>query len=123
MITLPASTRVFVAAAPVDGRKGFESLALLVTEVFGQDPLSGHLFVFFSRRRTSVRILSWDRTGWCLFSKRLEQGSFKIPDQVSATGTGREVDAAELMLILEGIELKGATRRARWTPPGERSAA
>jgi transposase len=122
MITLPASTRVFVAAEPVDGRKGFESLALLVTEVFGQDPLSGHLFVFFSRRRTSVRILSWDRTGWCLFSKRLERGCYRIPEQVAASRGGSEVDAAELMLILEGIELKGATRSARWRPEARPAA-
>lgn len=123
MLMLPSSVRMFVATQPVDGRRGCDGLAGMVREVFGQDPLGGHLFVFFSRRRTSVRILFWDRSGWCLFSKRLERGVFRLPEQIASGANGREIDVGELTMILEGIELRDATRRARWTPATANHAA
>ena len=117
MLTLPPSVRVFIAAEPVDGRKGADSLMAMVRSVFGQDPLTGHLFVFLSRRRDRVRIVYWDRNGFAMWSKRLERGRFRT-SFVVPTGTGglKGLEAAELALVLEGIDLAGARRRSRWEP-------
>jgi transposase len=94
-------------------RKGFDSLAFLVQQVLRQDPLSGHLFVFRSRRSDRVKVLYWDRSGLCLWYKRLESGTFRFPDP---SGPGAEIDAADLALILEGIDLAGAKRREAFVP-------
>jgi len=110
---------VFVATAPCDLRKQFDGIAVLVEQGLRQDPRSGHLYVVFNRRGDQVRILFWDRQGYCLFAKRLERGRFRLPWEQPATGTAVEMEPAELALILEGIDLRGAKRRARWTagPP------
>jgi hypothetical protein len=70
MLNLPPSVRIFVATQPVDGRKGFDSLAAIVRSVFQHDPLSGHLYVFFSRRFDRVRILYWDRSGFAMWTNQ-----------------------------------------------------
>lgn len=115
MLTLPPGVRVFVATARVDGRKGIDGLSVLVRSQFAEDPLSGTMFVFFSRRADRVRVLYWDRDGYVLITKRLEKGSYRLPWLAEE---GRVViEAAELLLVLEGIELRGAVRRARWSPP------
>jgi transposase len=116
MLSLPPSVRVFVAVKPTDGRKQIDGLAALVGSVIGRDSLSGHLFVFFSRRGNIVRVLYWDRDGYCLFTKRLEKGRFRLPNDAAAA-THLELEAADLSLILEGIDLRGARRRARWNAP------
>lgn len=116
MLTLPPSTRIFLATERIDGRKGIDGLCALVrSQRFSGDPLSGHLFVFFSRRGDRVRVLYWDRDGYVLITKRLERGTFRFPD-VGAGEALRDVEAAELLLILGGIDLRAATRRPRWTP-------
>jgi transposase len=109
---------VFVATAPCDLRKQFDGIAVLVEQGLHHDPRSGHLFVVFNRRGDQVRILFWDRQGYCLFAKRLERGRFRLPWEQPAEAAV-EMEAAELALILEGIDLRGAKRRARWTaaPP------
>lgn len=116
MLTLPPTVRVFLASAPVDGRRGIDGLAGLVREHFGDDPLSGHLFVFRNRRGDRAKILYWDRSGFWLLQKRLERGVFRFP---SGDGARVEVEAAELALVLEGIELAGAKRRKRFTPAAQ----
>jgi len=116
MLTLPPSVRVYVATAPCDMRKQFDGIANLVRDALGQDPRSGHLFVVFNRRGDHARILFWDRSGFCLVSKRLERGHFRLPWEQPAQGPHIEMEAAELALILEGIDLRGARRRARWSP-------
>lgn len=114
MLTLPPGVRVFVATARVDGRKGIDGLSVLVRSQFAEDPLSGSMYVFFSRRADRVRVLYWDRDGYVLVTKRLEKGTFRVPWPAEQ---GRAIiEAAELMLILEGIDLRGAGRRARWSP-------
>ena len=113
MLTLPPTVRVFVASAPVDLRKGFDGLSAIVQHAWGHDPLSGCLFVFYNRRCTQVRILFFDRTGYCIVAKRLARGRFHFP---VVRGTCAEMSAAELMLIVEGIDLSGARRRVRWRP-------
>jgi transposase len=112
LLTLHPGTRVFLATARVDGRKGIDGLSVLVRSQFGQDPLSGTLYVFFSRRGDRVRVLYWDRDGYVLITKRLENGRFRVPpvDEPHVV-----IEGAELLLILEGIDLRGAVRRTRWT--------
>jgi transposase len=78
MLSLPPSVRLFVATEPVDGRKGADSLMVIVRDVFGHNPLSGHLFIFFSMRRDRVRIVYWDRNGFATWTKRLERGRFTL---------------------------------------------
>lgn len=116
MLTLPPTVRIFVATAPCDLRKQFDGIALLVEQELRHDPRSGHLFVVFNRRSDQVRILFWDRQGYCLFAKRLEKGRFRVPWKAGAVGESVEMESAELALILEGIDLAGAKRRPRWTP-------
>ena len=110
MLMPTSSVRVFVASVPVDLRRSFDSLAACTQELLQQDPLSGHLFVFRNRQGDRVKILYWDRTGYCLWYKRLEKGTFRLP---SGPG-GVEVSPAELVLLLEGIDLAGARRRLRF---------
>jgi transposase len=121
MLTLPPGVRVFVATARVDGRKGIDGLSVLVRSQFAEDPLSGSMYVFFSRRADRVRVLYWDRDGYVLITKRLERGTFRVPWPAEQ---GRAViEAAELLLVLEGIELRGAKRRERWAPRSARVRA
>jgi len=120
VLTLPPGAKVFLATGRVDGRKGINGLSALVRAQFSEDPLSGQMFVFFSRRADGVRVLYWDRDGYVLTTKRLEVGRFRVP---SANEHGHVVlEAAELLLILEGIDLTHAGRRPRWAPRKTRRA-
>ncbi len=104
--------RVYVCREPVDMRKSYNGLSGCVELLLGADPLSGHLFVFFNRRATMVKILVWDRTGFCIYAKRLEQGHFSYCHE---SGAGEEsMDFARLLLILEGIDLAGSRQRKRF---------
>jgi transposase len=116
MLSLPPSVRVFVATQPIDGRKGADSLMAIVRDLLGHDPLSGHLYVFFSRRCDRVRIVYWDRNGIAMWSKRLERGRFRPEFAADGRLVASAVEAAELALVLEGIDLAGARRRPRWQP-------
>lgn len=116
MLSLPPSVRLFVATQPVDGRKGADSLMVLVRDVLRQDPLSGHLFVFFSMRCDRVRIVYWDRSGFAMWTKRLERGRFRPTFSADGKLTASAIESAELALIIEGIDLTGARRRPRWEP-------
>jgi transposase len=111
MLSLPPSVRIFVARGATDMRKSFDTLAALVIDVIDEDPQSGHLFVFVNRCKNRVKILWWDRSGYLLLAKRLEQGSFRIYDRASGDGKRFEVTVSELTLLLEGIDLRGARRR------------
>lgn len=116
MLTLPPTVRIFVNLAPADMRRSLDGLAALTREVLQEDPLSGHLFVFFNRRRNRTKILLWDRSGLCLYYKRLEKGVFRLAAFEPAGRARAELEAAELALILEGIDLAHARRRPRWKP-------
>ena len=111
MLSLPPSVRLFIARGATDMRKSFDTLAALVIEVIDEDPQSGHLFLFVNRRRDRLKVLWWDRSGYCLLAKRLEHGQFRVFDRAAGTSGAFEMQASELALILDGIDLRGAKRR------------
>jgi transposase len=120
VLSLPPSVRLFMATQPVDGRKGADSLMALARDVLRQDPLSGHLFIFFSRRCDRVRIIYWDRNGLAMWTKRLERGRYRPAFDLDGPLSSRTIEAAQLALIVEGIDLAGARHRARWQPREDR---
>ncbi len=122
MMSLPPSVRIYLCARVIDGRRGIDSLAAMVRSVIGVDPFNGHLFVFLANRGRGVRILFWDRNGFALYLKRLEKGRFHLPREVPEGTTAITLDPADLAMLLEGIDLRGATRRARWEPTLEAHA-
>ena len=98
-------------------RKSIDGLSGLVQECFGQDVLSGHLFLFLNRRRDRIKILYFDRDGLAIWYKRLEVGTFQNP--VTTPGAaGIELSATDLALILNGIDLATARRRKRYCRVG-----
>ena len=115
-MALPPSVRIYLCTVPVDGRKGIDSLAGMVQSSFSVDVLSGHLFVFLAGHGRYARILFWDHNGFVLYSKRLERGRFRLPREVPEGVAQVSIEASELMLLLEGIDLRGARQRPRWQP-------
>lgn len=109
MLSLPSSVRIFVAREAVDFRKAHDGLHAIVRDQFGDDPLSAHLFVFFNRGHDRVKILVWDRNGFWLHYKRLERGTFRMLPQ--GEGDRVEVPGVELLMLLEGIDLKAGKMR------------
>jgi transposase len=120
MLTWPTSVRVFLCRRPTDLRRSFDRLAGMVQEVLHEDPFSGHLFVFVNRPRDRVKILLWDRSGFWLLYKRLEQGCFRLPEGNQDVLT---IDSVRLSLILEGIDLAGARQQRRYRRPTEEPIA
>ena len=118
MIHLPASVRVYLCLTACDMRKSFDSLHGLVHEHLELDPFAGHLFVFTSRRRDRMKILYWDRDGFAIWSKRLEEGTYVIPFSGSEDKRRREITAQELGALLSGIDLRTAKRRKRYQREG-----
>jgi transposase len=116
MISLPHSVRIFLHTPPTDLRKGFDALCGLVTTAFGEDPTSGHLFLFVDRRRDRIKILYWDRDVLAIWYKRLERGSFQIPT-APVDAVSIEMTATQLTLILSGIDLRSARQRERYQRP------
>jgi transposase len=114
MLTLPPSVKIFVAAQPVDARKSYSGLSAIVESHFGHDLLEGHMYAFINRRGHQIQILFWDRSGLCIVKKRLEAGTFRLVRQPDGEATHVEIDSAELALMFEGIELRGAVRRKRY---------
>jgi transposase len=117
MIHLPASVRVYLATTPCDMRRSFDGLHALVTNLLELDALAGHLFVFANRRRDRVKILYWDRDGFAVWAKRLEEGTYAMPFS-EAGEVRREITAQELGALLSGIDLSQARRRQRYRRPG-----
>ena len=108
-----SSTRIWLAVAPADMRCSFDRLAELAARVTGQDPLCGHLFLFRSRGGDRLKILYWDRDGYALWYKRLEEGTFKLP-KVGPSQRSVELRASELAMMLDGIDLKSVRRVKRY---------
>lgn len=118
MLTLPSSVKVHLATRPTDMRKGFDGLAGLVRGLLQQDPFSGHLFVFYGRRRDRLKILFWDQGGFVLYAKRFEQGRFPIPSFQEGAAS-QEISPSDLAMLLEGIAFADIRRPRLWRPrPG-----
>jgi transposase len=96
---------IFVATAPIDLRRSFDGLAAAAREQLGRDPQRGALFLFFNKAQDRVKLLWWDRTGYCILYKRLQRGCFRLPKAIEADATSVSVEAAELAKILEGVAL------------------
>jgi transposase len=112
VLTLPSSVRVYLALDPVNMHLSFDRLAGLVRQL-GLDPTTGHLFVFVNRPKTHMKILFFDRSGYCQVYKRLERGTFQVPAVGPDGLPRRELTPTELGLILEGVDLRQRARRAR----------
>ena len=121
MLSLSLPGRVFLCTLPTDMRKSFDSLVGLVEQELGQDPLSGDLFVFRSRRGDRLKLLYWDADGLAIWYKRLEEGTFlfPLPDEtrVQVGAHGLVIRPAELAMLLDGIDLNGVKRRKRYQRP------
>jgi len=117
MILLPRAVRVYFATAPTNLRKSFEGLSNEVRSVLARDPLSGHVFVFLNRRRNQVKLLLWTRGGFTIVHKRLERGRFSFPAHVTSGATSVPIDAHELSMLLEGIDMVHVRASRRWEPP------
>lgn len=122
MLLLPASVRVYLCIDPTDMRKGFDSLASIVRERFGDDPLSGHLFLFTSRRADRLKILWWDRDGFVIWCKRLEQGTFRVPSSLRDAACSSdhrshriELPRRDLAMLLEGLDRREMKISRRFT--------
>ena len=121
MISLPSlsqldrasSTRIWLCTGPTDMRRGFDRLAEQARVVTREDPQSGHLFLFRSRGGDRLKLLHWDKDGYVLWYKRLEEGTFKLP-KVNAGQTSVELRASELAMILDGIDLSSVKRVKRY---------
>jgi transposase len=110
--------RIWLAAEATDMRCGFDRLAQRVQAVIGEDPLSGHLFIFRSRGGNRLKILTWDRDGYVLWYKRLEMGMFKLPRVTPGAGSV-ELRASELAMLLDRIDMAKLKRVPRYERPSK----
>ena len=120
MLSLPATVRIWLCAQPTDLRKSFDSLAALVRETLGGDPLSGDLFVFRNRSADRVKLLLWEEDGFAIWYKRLEAGCFRFPAPPD-NEPRVEVRAADLVMLLAGIDLSSVRRGKRYHRPVARA--
>ena len=114
MLSLPSSVRIWLATRVTDMRKSFDSLAELVRQQLAGDPLSGQLFVFRNKRADRVKLLYWDEDGFVIVYKRLEAGTFRFP---AADAAGVEIRAADLQMLLDGVDLASVKRGRRYRRP------
>jgi transposase len=114
LLSLPTSVRIWLATQATDMRKSFDTLAELVRQQLQGDPLSGQLFVFRNKRADRVKLLYWDEDGFVIVYKRLEAGTFRFP---TATTAGVEVRAADLQMLLDGVDLASVKRGRRYRRP------
>ncbi len=117
MIGLSDARRYFLYKSPTDMRKSFNGLCGLVINELKQDPMSGDGFVFYNKRRTLIKVLLWDRSGYVIYYKKLERGTIEIPEHASDT-----LAISTLMMMLEGIQMKGVKYRMRYKEIGEKRA-
>lgn len=121
MLSLPLTVRIFLCTHHVDLRKSFDGLAQLVREFLHADPMNGHLFVFRNKRADRLKLLYWDRDGYMIVYKRLEKGSFRFPSP-SGDDQGVEIRAADLTMILDGVDLGSVKRQPRYCRPQPHAA-
>jgi transposase len=117
MVSLPTSVRIWLATRATDLRKSFDSLAELVRQQLAADPLSGQLFVFRNQRADRVKLLYWDEDGFVIVYKRLEAGTFRFPQAEAGNVAGVEIRAADLQMLLDGVDLASVKRHKRYRRP------
>lgn len=124
MFNLSSSVRIFVCTRPADMRRSFNGLVALVTSHFQENPYSGSLFLFKSRRGDFLKILWFDLDGFAIFAKRLEIGTFRFPDVRFVDGKYEpvEIGRADLMMLLEGIDTGSVKRLKRYRPESRNQA-
>jgi transposase len=120
MATLPHGVRVFLCTQATDMRKSFDGLIAATKSVIGQDPLSGHLFVFVNRQANYAKVLYWSRGGYCLWAKRLERGHFA---KTAVAGIAVPMTDTELMMWLDGIEMRSTVQKKRFSLSESRGSA
>jgi transposase len=127
MLNLSLPGRVFLCTLPTDMRKSFDTLARLVEEHLGQDPLAGDLFMFRSRRGDRLKLLYWDGDGLAIWYKRLEEGTFVLPSASDARACvgahGLVLRPAELAMLLDGVDLASVKRHKRYQRPASTTGA
>lgn len=116
MLSIPRSVRIYIATAPTDMRRSIDGLMAIVTEELREDAMSGHLFVFLSRRADRVKILTWDNGGFVLYYKRLEHGRFR-PLKVDPSAKAVEIGATQLLMLLDGIDVSRVRNPKHWKRP------
>lgn len=116
MIGFTSSQRYYLSRQAADMRKSYDGLCGVVRQGLGRDPLRGEVFIFLNRRRTMVKLLVWDRSGFVVWGKRLERGTFELP-QSSEAGASIILSWEELVLILEGVSLRSVRHRKRYSRP------
>ena len=114
MLALSTATRYFLYHRPTDIRKGFDGLAGLVRNELGQNPLTGDVFIFLSKRRTHVKLLQWEGDGFAIYFKRLERGAYELPAGAAASTGALCITPTQLQLILSGVMLKNIKYRPRY---------
>jgi transposase len=116
MLSFPPAVRLWLATQPADLRKSFDGLAELVRQHLANDPLSGHVFVFRNKRSDRVKLLYWDEDGYVIVYKRLEAGTFHFPPASAGQG-GVSLRAADLAMLLDGVDWQQAKRSKRYHRP------
>ncbi len=112
-----SDVRIFFCTTPTNMNYSFDCLMGRAQEIFEQDPLSGHLFLFVNRNRDRIKILFWDRDGFCIFYKRLERGTFQLLTTTNDK-EGIELDYSQLVRLLGGLDLRTGRRRKRYRRVG-----
>ena len=108
--------KLYLYLDPIDMRKSFNGLSIAARELVGADPLSGHLFIFLNRNRNLCKILWWSSGGFCLFCKRLSRGRFALPERPLLDPSHIQIDAAQLTVLLEGLDLSQGKNNSLWKP-------
>ena len=108
---IPAGVEIFVGLQPIDLRWGFDRLAGIVEERIGRKPRSGALFVFFGKRRHALKVLFYDGSGLCLFYKRLDRGTFRLPEAIDQDAASVMIEERVLDDLLEGIDIEVAREK------------
>lgn len=113
---LPRATQIWFATEPVDMRCGHDGLMAIAKNRLGVDPFSGHLIVFLSKRRDRCKVVFFERGGFVLYYKRLEQGRFAMPKRGADGSLSVTIDATDLAMLLDGIDLSRVRRPPMWEP-------
>jgi transposase len=120
MLTVAAGTKVYLAAEPVDLRRGHDGLTALVRGALALDPYAGHFFVFIGKRSDRAKVLFWDRGGFVIYYKRLARGRFRLP-RITAGADRVVLDGTELAMLLGGFDVARAPRERAWEPARART--